>query len=1167
MANTIQSTAYNIKHSLYLFLLIIVILLSGAKKANAQFCLAASPYSVLDPCYLIVIANDPFCCTTFWDGICQNAYDACTPPGPSQAIVVSNNTYTPQQLVTDVLLGACVEASNITYVGAAGARGSFTNGNALGFPSGILLSSGNVMDAPGPDNGISSTGHGTPGDTQLQAIAGVLTFDAAIIEFDFIATTNQINFEYVFASDEYQGYTCGTVNDAFGFFITGPGYAPGTNVALVPGTSIPVSINTVNQGFPSGGNSAQNCLDMDPNYVANSVYFNNNVNGPEISYNGYTDVFVAELNLIPCETYHIKLAIADGGDSGFDSAVFLKQGSFSAGIEVDVIAGTFDQTLDAIEGCQNGYFMFVNQGAPLTEPTDFSFTIGGTATMGTDYTNIPSTITFLPGQDTVYVTIQALLDGISEGIETIELTLPEQCSCNPPTVISLNILDNDALTATISNNVTICAGGSATLQLTGGGSLAAPYSFSWNTGSTNSQIIVSPAQTTTYIGTVTDQCGTQEVELQVTVTVANQIVVNIDDEICSGGQYTLPNGSTTGNAGLYTFNFVTAQNCDSIVNVNLSVVNGYNQTVNASLCQGNNYVLPNGNTVSAAGSYPVLLTATNGCDSLVTTVITISPNTTGSQFVSICTGESYVLPNGVSIELAGNYNVTLTSASGCDSVVTYTLETTPVYGIALAETICNGEAFTLPDGTTTTAAGNYIFNFTSINGCDSIVNLTLGVGNLQIVTQDVSICQGQSYLLPNGTTVNTAGYYEITTAGGDCGIQYQITVTVNPSYSSTLTAQICQGSNYVLPNGTSANTSGTYVSNLSTVAGCDSVIQVQLTVVPVVNTNTQVHLCAGESYTLPDGSEAAATGNYSFTYTSAAGCDSIVNVSVTVHPTYNIELNTIACDNQTIIDPNGNPINQSGFYVLEYSSVWGCDSIVNLTITVYPTYSFTTDVSICSGEQFVTEAGQIVFQSGTYYDFLLTQNWCDSTLVYNVTVVPSPVAMVNVSPNFASIYNPVATFTNVSFGADSVEWNFFELGTFSDSVLTFNFTDVSGFYPYCLTVWNADGCAHQICNEFEVREEFVVFVPNAFSPNGDGVNDFFTIEGMDIDPDDYHLQIFNRWGELIFESRSPSVKWNGTHLNSSSYFAQEEVYVYRAMVGSLATREKRELSGSVTVVR
>jgi gliding motility-associated-like protein len=1133
----------------------------------AQICTAVSPYPANDPCYIFVIAIDPFCCTTMWDGICQNEYDDCDPPGPGSVIDVSTNTYTIPQLVTDVLIGACVEVSNITSSGAALAFGSFTNGSSLGFENGIVLSSGNAVDAEGPDNGITSTAHGTPGDADLGSIAGVTTFDAAILEFDFIPTSDQINFEYVFGSDEYQDYTCGTVNDAFGFFITGPGYAPNTNVALVPGTSVPVSINTVNQGFASGFNNDQNCLDMDPNFAANSVYFNNNVNGPEISYNGYTDVFVAELTLVPCETYHIKLAIADGGDSGWDSGVFLKAGSFSAGLEVEVIAGNIDQTQDAFEGCLNGYFMFVNQGDPVTEPTDYTYTIGGTATMGVDYTNIPTTITFLPDQDTIFVNIDAFLDGVTEGIETIELTLPSECTCDPPTVVSLDIYDNEALTATISQDITICAGVAVDISLESEGSLAVPYSYSWSNGGNTSEISVSPLVTTTYTGTVTDACGTQSIDLQVTVTVASEIIVDIDEEICTGGSFTMPDGTTANTAGLYTFNFVTAQNCDSIVNINLSLIAGYDILNEISICEGEDYALPDGSIVNTSGTYSTLLTSVNGCDSLITHEITVNPIQTSAEFISICTGESYTLPNGTSIELAGSYNVTLASVSGCDSIVTYTLETTPVYGIALAETICDGDAFTLPDGTSTTTAGTYTYNFTTSNGCDSIVNLTLSIGTLEFSELAVEICEGENYLLPDGTSVDEAGYYEVLTAGGTCGILNQITVSVNPTSSTNINAQICGGASYVLPDGTSVSAAGIYTSNLTTSAGCDSIVVVDLSVVPINQTDLNIHLCSGETYTLPDGSIADANGNFDFVFPSATGCDSIINVSVYVHPTYDIVLNTVACDNQSVFDPYGNPITESGNYLLEYTSIWGCDSIVNLTITIKSTYSDTTEVEICNGAEFVTNGGQIIQQSGTYYDFLQTPYGCDSTLVYEVNVIPSQIALYETSPLFASAYNPLAVFTSNSLGADSTEWNFFDYGTYTDTIVSIQFGEVGSFHPFCLTIWNESGCASQLCGEFEVREEFAVFIPNAFSPNGDGVNDLFSIEGQDIDPNDFLLQIFNRWGELIFESNSPSIKWNGTFNGSSDYFAQEEVYVYQARIGSLATGEIRAFSGSVTVIR
>ncbi|HEX5134215.1 MAG TPA: choice-of-anchor L domain-containing protein, partial [Thermoanaerobaculia bacterium] len=156
---------------------------------------------------------------------------------------VDLNSMTPQQLA-QLLAGPGVTVSNVTFTGANVAAGSFSGGLAdgLGIDTGVILSSGNIANAAGPneDDGITTINE-APGDGDLDAIvgAGQSTFDAAVLQFDFVPSSNTVSFRYVFASDEYNEFV-GQFNDVFAFFIDG------RNVALIPGTSTPVAINTVN---------------------------------------------------------------------------------------------------------------------------------------------------------------------------------------------------------------------------------------------------------------------------------------------------------------------------------------------------------------------------------------------------------------------------------------------------------------------------------------------------------------------------------------------------------------------------------------------------------------------------------------------------------------------------------------------------------------------------------------------------------------------------------------------------------------------------------------------------------------------------------------------------------------------------------------------------------
>ncbi len=214
-----------------------------------------------------------------------------------------------------------------TYLGAAEASGTFSGGtlSVLGFESGILLTSGNAADADGPnqnsiDSGDSfddtSTDWQRDGDLDLGQLAGIdpydpdgnfiTTYDAAILEFDFVSGNGDLFFNYVFASEEYLDWVDTEFNDVFGFFVDG------TNIALVPGTATPVSINTVNP-------------------FVNSAFYIDNLAPASygLEYDGFTSVMTAAYPDLGAGTHHIKIAVADASDGILDAAVFIQAGTFS----------------------------------------------------------------------------------------------------------------------------------------------------------------------------------------------------------------------------------------------------------------------------------------------------------------------------------------------------------------------------------------------------------------------------------------------------------------------------------------------------------------------------------------------------------------------------------------------------------------------------------------------------------------------------------------------------------------------------------------------------------------------------------------------------------------------------------------------------------------------
>ncbi|MCX7768912.1 MAG: choice-of-anchor L domain-containing protein, partial [Flavobacteriales bacterium] len=239
---------------------------------------------------------------------------------------ISTTPVTPSVAVNQVLLGTGVTGSNVSYQGNVSQLASFTDPSAaIGFSSGLIISTGNASNPllNGPSSNFCSDAVGSGSNPLLQAISNVAINDAAMLQFDFIPLGDTLSFDYVFGSEEYNEFANTGFNDAFGFFLTGPNPQGGSynnlNVALIPGTTIPVTINNVNNGnwFGCSFGPCQNCQ-----------YFIDNCNGTSIAPDAFTTVLKARAPVVPCETYTIKLAIGDGGDAIFDSWVFLKSNSF-----------------------------------------------------------------------------------------------------------------------------------------------------------------------------------------------------------------------------------------------------------------------------------------------------------------------------------------------------------------------------------------------------------------------------------------------------------------------------------------------------------------------------------------------------------------------------------------------------------------------------------------------------------------------------------------------------------------------------------------------------------------------------------------------------------------------------------------------------------------------
>lgn len=478
-------------------------------------------------------------------------------------LTVSNSTpyNAPSHLIQNVFMGGTLTSFNFTFNGSTAATTSSNQvgyfnggGNIFGIDSGVVLSTGNINSLP--LNTFASTSYGGPGDNDVLGVAQSvgwgtppsITRDRAVLEFDFVApASDSIAFEYCFGSEEWPNYPCSQYNDAFGFFISGPGISGAysnnaVNVSIVPGTSsLPVAITSIHNGTgasPCNGN---------PSY---SQYYNNGPTTQAFAFsdqnagNGsgaFTDVFqTAPLWVNACDTYHVKLAICDGVDWVFDSAVFLKAKSFDfIGITVNPVPSYnpwgFDTAL--YEGCGD-LDLFFSRVDSTYEQYTMNYSIQGTATMGVDYGQVPGctymgtsnginnyecSITFQQDSANVSLNIPILHDNLNEVYETFVFMVTDTnvTNCSGGDTLNLTIIDQPDLQISTFGNTTLDCNDSAAfigVDVTSG---LPPYTFTWSNGVTDSIQYVQPAVTSAYLVQVEDGCGYQSTTGNVTVGVFN----------------------------------------------------------------------------------------------------------------------------------------------------------------------------------------------------------------------------------------------------------------------------------------------------------------------------------------------------------------------------------------------------------------------------------------------------------------------------------------------------------------------------------------------------------------------------------------------------------------------------------------------------------------------
>jgi gliding motility-associated-like protein len=985
-----------------------------------------------------------------------------------KAQLTVNSAPTVTQLVQNILLGPGVSASNFIFTGTNSARGSFNCAGAcnVGIGNGVLITSGGVTNAIGPNN---STGSGTDNpsgpDSDLNGLhpTGTNPQDAAVIEFDFTVATDSVRFRYVWASEEYHDYVNTACNDFFGFFINGPGIVGKKNIALVPGTTIPISINNVNNGSAPGGTSPSGPC-------TNCAYFRDNTGGTSIQYDGMTTVLTAATQVCPCETYHIKLAVQDFCDGAFDSGVFLEGNSFQSVGEIPVLAtsGQYTQIVDTLYFCQGDSIKLeVNAcRAPLWSTGDTTTSIWVTQP-GIYYTSI----------------------------------------ANPPLCFAFSALIyvqfiNSFATITPSGPLSFCPGDSVVLSATTGSS------YLWSNGATSQNITVFSAGS--YQCTVSFGGNCVASTLAVNTTLLAGLTLNIAASgpltFCQGSNVTLTASSpsvlwstgavtqsiTVNASGTYTIIPTAAGFCPAptsttvVVNTNPSVTIAGNNTI----CQGlssnlsttvpfSQYNWSGGQTSSTistttTGTYTVTVSDVNGCTATNTFNLTVnaSPVPVISGTFAFCQGLNSVLSTtlpytnynwstGVStsttnVSLGSTYSVAVTDANGCtgSSSQLITVYTPPLPSITGVSTICQGANANITaspagmnylwsNGSTNnsiqpSAAATYTVTVTDGNGCSGNANQVVSVNNnpTPAITGNLSACQGLSSTLGISTSFNSYAWSNGATTS-------TISVSTTGNYSVIVTdANGCTGNTSVLFNSlpfTNAVITGPVGFCTSNSATIDAGAGYTNYSWSNGNSGQQLNVTNGGAYTV--------------TVTAANGCSGSSNFNITAWalPTAQITGITAICQGLSanlIAGPAGinyqwstgsisssiQP-NTSGIYTLTVTDNNGCTNSItqNVTVNTNPTPTISGTFVVCQNDLGFLDVGSTPGMTyswstgttgssiqpnapGTYSVIVTNANGCTGTASQALIVNALPTPTISGDPNFCSgdnvTLNSVGTYVN-----------------------------------------------------------------------------------------------------------------------------------------------------------
>ncbi|WP_020539173.1 M43 family zinc metalloprotease [Lewinella cohaerens] len=730
--------------------------------------------------------------------------------------------------------------------------------------------------------------------------------------------------------------------------------------------------------------------------------------------------------------------------------------------------------------------------------------------------------------------------------------------------------------------------------------------------------MICAGQTTTIFGNEETEAGTYEM----TFTAENgcdsthTVMLNVLDTfesaetitICEGESATIFGEQQT-TADEYSMTFTAENGCDSTHTITLEVLETFATSEMLSVCAGNTIEIF-GNDETEAGDYSMTFTAENGCDSTHTVTLTVLETVDTEETITICDGEMETI-FGEETGTAGTYSMTFMGQNDCDSTHTITLEVLDTFTTSEDISTCEGTPVDV-FGTPTSEAGTYTMTFPAENGCDSTHIINLTVLTTFSTSASVGICPGESTEV-FGETVNQAGEYSMTfTAENGCDSVHIITVIQLDSFSTTETIDdLCEGDSVEI-FGETVTESGVYQQTFTAENGCDSLHTITVNFLPTTTTTEEVFICEGESIEI-FGQQVSIPGTYQETYMGSNGCDSTHVITLTeetfsgsayIFPPcpsdpeswivyistngnggpYTVSWNGIEVVGSTI---NNIPV---GDHTAIVTSANGCMYTVDFTIRPYnqPWWGLVagpscndpqsgeiriqtepTDETLTFSLDGITFSETPILDGLSEGDYTLYVKYGDRCVVTEPITVPGPETFSLALPEDQTIKwgesLPIDPLTDVDPGA-IYQWT--PAGSLDCPDCEKVIAQPEETTRYFLKVTDENGCTEVDDILVKVDRRIPYYVPNAFTPNNDGKNDYFTVYAATGVEEVQQMVIFDRWGgEVFVRTNFPpnreELGWDG---RSRKQQVTPGVYVYYLEL-KLSTGEVVMVKGDVALIR